>query len=170
MVDCEGFLETRFAPFLDMDASIKRYLEQPTVIPFTLDGKKRSYTPDTLISYTQGDLEIVEVKPSKKLSNSETLDFYHAVGSTLAQRGVGFRVITEVDLTDNVLASNVRLLDFYRREAMSGDAHAALIAFRDKNDTSHLNRLPLSEKLGLIARGLIKHPLNVNFLGNDFEL
>lgn len=67
------------------------------VIPYVdVDGERRSYVPDLLVSNgTEKWLE--EIKPKMKLED-ESVKRKHKAAESLSLEGIGFRVVTEVEL------------------------------------------------------------------------
>lgn len=72
-IDFESKLEHDFYLSLEFNEKIKSYQEQPFKIYYVYDNKKRPYTPDTLVNYTDGTQKVFEVKPKEKIDNDSEL-------------------------------------------------------------------------------------------------
>jgi hypothetical protein len=154
-IETEGILETFFVPFLDLDTSITAYLEQPTRIRFIFEGNEKQYTPDFLVLYRDGSLEIIEVKPSEEIDH-EMIVLLNTISSILSTRNIAFRVVEETEIKERPLFSNVSLLDYVKRAPMSQAAWTAYASARDHGAYEALNLLTWMEWLALVARGHIR--------------
>ena len=168
-IDTEGVNETFFVPFLEIDTSITAYLEQPVKIHFSFNGEQHCYTPDFLVCYRDGTLEIIEIKPSEQL-NEEAIQFFNTVYAILCQRNISFRAILDKDIKDPILFNNVSLLDYVKRAPMSQTAWKAYATAQDRNSQDELNALSWSDWLALVARGLIHVPIDVPLKRQEFQI
>ena len=62
-INFESKLEHDFYLLLEFDETIKSYQEQPFKVYYIFQDKKRRYTPDTLVNYTNDTQKVFEVKP-----------------------------------------------------------------------------------------------------------
>lgn len=70
----ESVLERDFYMILEFDNTVIEYKEQPMTITYEyLDGKKRRYTPDTLVTYKNGTKCLYEVKYQNEIDNNPEL-------------------------------------------------------------------------------------------------
>lgn len=70
----ESVLERDFYMMLEFDNNVMSYEEQPVRIQYEyLDGKKRRYTPDTLVLYKDKSERLFEVKYENELKNNPEL-------------------------------------------------------------------------------------------------
>ena len=71
--------------------------------------------PDFLVTMTDGQRHLVEVKPSSKLVRPDVQRKLSVARRYAEQQGWTFHVVTEVELRRGSLISNLRLLSRYRR-------------------------------------------------------
>jgi len=70
----ESTLERDFYMTLEFDENVIKYEEQPMRMYYKyLDGNKRRYTPDTLVTYIDGTQKLFEVKYFSELENNDEL-------------------------------------------------------------------------------------------------
>ena len=62
-VACESGVEQRVFSWLERSPEVLWYQEQPSVVPYTLDGKARLYYPDVAVWDGEHRVVVVEVKP-----------------------------------------------------------------------------------------------------------
>lgn len=63
MLFCESYLEVDCCLFREFDSTIAAYTTQPTTYSYKYYGNTRTYTPDAVVEYTNGNVEFEEVKP-----------------------------------------------------------------------------------------------------------
>lgn len=82
---------------------------QPFRLPYVLDGRLRSYTPDFLVvgSYRQ---DVIEVKPQDKVNSTDFAHWHQAIEVALANRGFGFVVMTDTEIRRQPLLDNLKWL------------------------------------------------------------
>lgn len=100
----ESKLEMDFLKLLQIDDAIYDVVTQPTTVDLDVDGQRRSYTPDVLVSwhsakqwpYRQREV-MFEVKPLSVLRDQRISLWpkYRAAKRHFARQGIGFRVVTE---------------------------------------------------------------------------
>lgn len=62
--------ELKFFQLLELDTSVQSYEVETIKIPYICPEKKyKKYIPDVIILYTNGDMEVCEVKPKAMLDN-----------------------------------------------------------------------------------------------------
>ena len=100
----ESKLEMDFLTLLQLDIRMFDVATQPMKLELTVEGQRRTYTPDVLATwhgamphpYPQRQV-VFEVKPLNVLREKRALlsPKYRAARSHLARLGIGFRVVTE---------------------------------------------------------------------------
>lgn len=86
--------ELQFYKNLDEDSNVLSY-QRPKVIPYEFEGKLRTYLPDVLVTYINGDWEVFEVKPSDRLNDSEVIAKANAAKNILGSK---YKFITEHEI------------------------------------------------------------------------
>ena len=115
MVSWESQLEQKACSVFEFSRSIKSYFEQPATFALKRNNDVISYTPDFLLkSIDSGDI-YVEVKPLKYLVEQNVTEKLQLFGDHLTQRGASLIALTEVELDNIILQSNLALLRQYSR-------------------------------------------------------
>lgn len=115
----ESQLELMAIRWLEVLGSVKRYMEQPFTVEYILDGKTHKYTPDLIVEYFDGRIEVWEIKPEKFLNKGHLQALKKAAEATFAEYGLAFRVISEPDLPKGAESFNVGLLLRYRMTTLN---------------------------------------------------
>lgn len=110
----ESLIERDYLFYLEFDAEVSSYEAQPFRVRFTLDGKRRSYTPDFLV-YRRSQKQVVEVKPEKKAAREEFKAFCRVIATVLKVHGYEFLVVTETDVRVRPKLENIKMLWRYAR-------------------------------------------------------
>lgn len=108
--------EHRVFIWLDESPSVVSWASEPIKIPYLdpFTGKVRSYTPDLLIKYVskggKQHVELIEIKPKRetmlehaktkrdKIALATNMNKWQQAEAWSKQRGIIFRVITEMDI------------------------------------------------------------------------
>jgi hypothetical protein len=104
-VFCASSLEHDGFRMLELDGSALRFHEQPVLLAYELDGRKRIYRPDALVQ-RDGALEFLEFKYEVDAAARERK--WQAIGENLAAGGYAFRVLTERHLRRSPHHGNLR--------------------------------------------------------------
>lgn len=64
-------LEFQFMVFCESNKNIVKWSSEPFTIPYMLNGKKRNYNIDFVCEYTNGRIELIEVKPFKQVQEAQ---------------------------------------------------------------------------------------------------
>lgn len=139
MIAYEGPLERDFIKLMTFDSiRVLEIEEQPVKIHFTdADGKKRSYTPDILVTFRDGTKPLLaEIKPRRILKEKwkELKPKFRAARLYAREKGWSFEIITEVEIQTPYLDNVVFLLGFRRLpkdEAKSASILQALQKLRE---------------------------------------
>ncbi|MBV9924493.1 MAG: TnsA endonuclease N-terminal domain-containing protein [Acidobacteria bacterium] len=113
-VYCESGLEFDYAHLLEFDRAVLSYREQPFHVPYLLDGKRRSYTPDFLVGRARG-YDLVEVKKTADVPRERNQALFQAVAPVCAEHGYRFVVVDGDQIRLQPRLHNVKLLLKYAR-------------------------------------------------------
>jgi hypothetical protein len=167
MVHCESPLEGDFVLRCDFDDQISVIQEQPERLEYQNDGKKRRYTADFRI-IRNSISQLIEVKPEEKLGDPLVLAKLNLVQSLYAENGEILGIVTDREIRQEPLLSNLKILKRYRQRSLMG-IHGANLA----DGIRHV--LPASADelasllggratvFGLIAAGHLSCDLNLPF-------
>jgi hypothetical protein len=107
----ESKLELDAMMRLEFDTSVKSYLTQPCSVYLEIDGKRRRYTPDTLVETIDGDYYFVEVKPKNKADKPEFIHKFEQITDYFKNEvGIEIKLLTDDVIHCNKLISNLEQL------------------------------------------------------------
>jgi hypothetical protein len=118
MVWWESPVERDYIHLLEADGAVSFYKEQPLKIHFILDGKEYFYTPDFLVKRVH-KIQIVEVKPEKKIHCEENQRRFSAASRACAQCGYEFLVATDVRIRVQPRLDNIKGFWKYSRTPLN---------------------------------------------------
>lgn len=113
MIAWESLLERDAILRFEFSAGVIRYEEQPANIYYEQDGKTHRYIPDFELTLQDGVIMHIEVKPHKKLEQSDNKSKYAAIAKHYADMGVAFRILTEMEIRSEPSLSNLQRLARY---------------------------------------------------------
>jgi len=92
-VACESGMELRVFSWLERSPDVLWYQEQPTVVPYVLDGKSRFYYPDAAVWDNEHRVVVVEVKPLFMMYRMETAAKAIAALNHFGPQGMGYLLV-----------------------------------------------------------------------------
>ena len=110
----ESGLERDFFLLMEFDARVSGFFEQPQILKYLLDGKKRKYHPDVLVNRKGGDL-LVEVKVSEKLEDPAEIHRFRAIRKQASREGYRFFIVTEKEIVRDACLRNLKIFHRYSR-------------------------------------------------------
>jgi hypothetical protein len=110
----ESLLERDYMYLLEIDSDVISYREQPGRIYYTLDGRRRHYTPDLLVERRR-EKQVVEVKPKKKAEAEEYRRLFRIATEICRREGYEFRVATDEMIRLQPRLNGAKLLYKYAR-------------------------------------------------------
>lgn len=104
----ESGLEREFALRCEFDPKVLSYRCQPDPIYYSLpgNGRRRRYTPDTLIEHADLGSLIIEVKPRRHALKPVLQAKHERLKEIYAENSADFRVVTEFDIREQQRISN----------------------------------------------------------------
>jgi hypothetical protein len=90
-VQYESHLELDFLLLLEQTEDVLFYQEQPFIIKYELDGKRRNYYPDVFFVYS-GKGVIAEIKPKHQMALYQNLRKWSALRSFCKDNGYGLLI------------------------------------------------------------------------------
>jgi len=115
LIAWESQLEQKACYIFEFSTEITSFREQPLTVNYRCNGKILRYTPDFELRLINGELAYVEVKPAIQLSNPQLQEKITAIKKYWEGREETFIVLTEHDLGNSILHSNLKLLRSYLR-------------------------------------------------------
>jgi hypothetical protein len=114
-VGYESLLEESAIYHFEFGSRIARYREQPEKTEFWAEGERQVYFPDFELEMTDGEVVYVEVKPETKLKNPFLKRRLEHIAEHYRQRGYRFVVLTDKQLKQEPLLSNLKQLIYHHR-------------------------------------------------------
>jgi hypothetical protein len=160
-VKCESLLEMRVLRFFEAEDGVKSYSEQPCQLSIRINGRRRRYTPDLLVTWRDDKPWLVEVKPSEIAETSEMRAKLAAAKCAAEGAGYRFVVLTErfalqrcMPLLEELIAIRRRLRTLELGSAPSGDVSTANgLSLEIFSAFAGQRSLPLSAVIQLLGGG-----------------
>jgi len=149
-IQCESFGERRWALLLDRNLRVRDYGSQPEEFEF-FDGlgRRHTYTPDFIVWFVDGHVEIHEVTRSYRRTREEIKRREEAAARICdGRKGWSYVVHTEEDLPDGPDLANLLVLIGWRARAYAEPAVAGACLSRLSDGRAH----PLRALVADIAR------------------
>lgn len=90
--------ELKYYRLLDADPSVITYIPEPFIIPYVFRKRDRNYKPDVLVTHTNGEKTLVEVKPLALVNGPKNKAKMISAKAYCRENGLIYRLITERDL------------------------------------------------------------------------
>jgi hypothetical protein len=118
VIEFESGLEQDFIHLLEFDSNVSKYIEQPFMIPYELNGRSRNYIPDFYVEYIEeGRIpDLFEIKYADEVEeSSDILEAKIAAAQEWCRNAnMNYRVVTEKEIRENpVYLNNIKLLGHY---------------------------------------------------------
>src|ERR1043165_2791519 len=111
----ESLLERDYLCLLEFDyLDVISFREQPGRIYYTLDGKRRRYTPDFYVERKK-KRQIIEVKAEAKAQEEKYRTLFRIASIICSREGYDFEVVTETFIRIQPRLYNIKLLLRYQR-------------------------------------------------------
>lgn len=149
MIDWESQLERRACYLFEFSPAIHAFREQPEPIQLIMSDRIAKYTPDFELIDFNGCIWIVEIKPLAHLQDAEVYEKLVAASLKYQSQGYEFIVITDEELINPVLESNLNLLRNYQTHHTPDELIQHALHWLQSLDSPTL--LGLSEYLGSLA-------------------
>jgi len=94
--------EEKYMVWLDSKEDVLAWRHEPFTISYISNirsGKTRKYHPDFIVEY-QDRIELIEIKPSKKVNQRIVQKKISAAQEWCLSHGASFRIITEIELKE----------------------------------------------------------------------
>ncbi len=105
LTECDAILALEFSP------GVLSYREQPTLVQYVSGDSIRDYYPDFEVVLITGEVIHVEIKTVHDLAKPVNQAKYCAIAADYARRGHGFRILTDQDIRQGNLYTNLKLLE-----------------------------------------------------------
>ena len=169
----EGFLELWLACKLNNDMSVQCFASQPEEIVLEIDGRKRRFTPDFLVNYTDGTSEYIEIHHEQFTDAEYEQKVQEFSRYTRKTNGWAIKLICSGDVNETELV-NFQLIADCKSQELSFDisyitfpesiSFGELIKFIEK-----LSSDPIPDAYYLLALGVYTFDTN-SFLTIDTPL
>lgn len=105
LTECDAILVLEFSP------GVLSYREQPILVQYVSGDSIRDYYPDFEVVLITGEVIHVEIKTAKDLAKPANRVKYRAIAADYARREHGFRILTDQDIRQGNLYTNLKLLE-----------------------------------------------------------
>jgi hypothetical protein len=144
MVAFESLIERDYLYFLDYDADVTWFEEQPLTIEYPYEGDLLHYTPD-FHAVAGGRHILVECKPLVFVTRDENQRKFKAARSWCDDQGWVFRIVTDDELRTGSQLENVKLLTRYARYTVEPQVKGRIYA--------QLHKDPAALSIDAVAKG-----------------
>ncbi|MDZ7963274.1 MAG: TnsA endonuclease N-terminal domain-containing protein [Aulosira sp. DedQUE10] len=114
----ESLIERDYMYLLETDPDVVSYQSQPLRIFYTIDSRKRHYTPDFLVEQRSRKL-VIEIKPASKVHSPKNLQLFQIVAPICQKKGWEFVVVTDEMIRVQPQLNNLKLLYKYVCEPLT---------------------------------------------------
>ena len=144
-----------------------RYESQSRTFEYIDNGKKRTYTPDFFVEYTNGRETYLEVK-SQKFVDKFKLDKQQVL-EEIYKANISFKIITEVDIRCGYFLENIKYLERYADIPVKQDTLDIIAKIKSKYiSIEKLSEIvPLHEIYNLIYFDYFDVDINSQLLKSD---
>lgn len=163
----ESQLEKDVCFLLEHNVDVVRYESQSRTFEYIDNGKKRTYTPDFFVEYTNGRETYLEVK-SQKFVDKFKLDKQQVL-EEIYKANISFKIITEVDIRCGYFLENIKYLERYADIPVKQDTLDIIAKIKSKYiSIEKLSELvPLHEIYNLIYFDYFDVDINSQLLKSD---
>lgn len=157
MVSWESLGEWSAILLFEYSPGVVSYEEQPEEIWYPDGDRTRRYIPDFAITLGGEKVIHIEVKPADKLLDPKMAGKYRAIATHYQNQGRFFRLLTEQDIYQEPLFSQLKLLSRHRRpwDGMDELLPAIQRQLRDAPLPMHALALEQTTLLRLLAHGVL---------------
>ncbi|MGI2175700.1 TnsA endonuclease N-terminal domain-containing protein [Shewanella ulleungensis] len=152
-ISVESTLEFDACFHFDFDKSIKRFCSQPIRYNYHLDEKKRSYVPDFLAEFNDGEFVLFEVKTNLAAYSESFKREFEAKKCAAEQLGIPLMLLKESEIRDAQLLKNLKLL--HRYASRDDLTHYQQVILSILSDFGPQNVESLIHKTGMSCGGLM---------------
>ncbi len=128
MVSFESLIERDFIYWLEFEAAVTWFREQPMTISYQYGQKRLNYTPDFHIIKHDHNI-LVECKPQKFVGTADNQRKFVAAQAWCVERGWSFQVVTDVDLQRSHRLGNIKRLTQFARYSIAPGLKDNIVAF-----------------------------------------
>lgn len=98
LVKYQSSWEKFYCKSLDVNDSVLKYYSQPFFIPYEYENKLHRYRPDVLVYYTNGKIDLIEIKPLCFVDDEIVQLKANAAKEFCRRNNYEYRILTELDL------------------------------------------------------------------------
>lgn len=152
LLTVESSLEFDACFHFEYATQVTSFDAQPLGYEYSLNGKMRTYTPDFLLRFQNGQEQYIEIKPSFRTTSSEFREMFEAKQQEAISLGRELVLVTERQIRRDAYLKNLKLLHHYSGIKSLTPLHLSLL-----NLVARLGK----PTLGYLAQELSEHEGNV---------
>ncbi len=141
MIDWESQLERRACYRFEFSPAVLQFREQPESIRLPIDGRLTKYTPDFELQMANGETWLVEIKPFDHLQRPEVSNVLSHASDWYLKHGYRFIVITDEELIEPDLESNLCFLRHFQTHVLSNDSISHALHWLKQSSSPTLGEL-----------------------------
>ncbi len=173
---CESSLEFDACFYHEYNESVRTFDSQPEGFYYQFEGKDLPYTPDTIVQYIDGRIQLHEYKPLSKTFDPIFKAKFYAKRQAAQLLGMELILVTDEQIRVNPVLNNLKLLHRYsgaytvcdtQRELLSRIRASGKCRLTDIADE---NVLTMGEVRSYIFSLLNKGLLKSDVVTDDFTL
>lgn len=131
-IGCESEIERDAFAVLEADPQVRAYHAQPETVFVNYSGVNHRYTPDILVEYVSGAVEMLEVKPDRKAEGDEIKLLVQAATDHYTSRGIHYRLWKETEIQAQPRLQNINRMLRYRNQAPTAAQKLEIAAAFDR--------------------------------------
>lgn len=107
IIEYESNVEYRFCMYLEYLNDIKKYIQQPIKISYSINGNQKSYYPDFLVLFKDGRCALVEIKPKAHMMIYYNILKYMALQKYCIQKGIGYLISDNYNSINEIVSHKI---------------------------------------------------------------
>lgn len=173
---CEGSIELDACFHHEYNESVRMFDSQPQGFFYQYDGKNLPYTPDSIVHYIDGRIQLHKYKPLIKTFDPIFKAKFFAKQQAAQSLGMELILVTDEQIRVNPILNNLKLLHRYSGAYTVSDTQRKLLSWVQASgkcrltEIAHEYALPIGELRSHIFSLLNKGLLKADVVRNDFTL
>lgn len=164
LVAYESRLEMTILLQLDFNKAVAHVTSQPFVLHYQHETKMYRHTPDFFVRYSDGNCEVVNVKPKKFVQKEKNVLAFEACRAAAIEMGCAYSTRSELDA---IYLANLKWLAGYRRPPAGLTVYVESIVNAIDGPTQVQEVLAQVEGNSVLTRPVLYHLLWTGWLATD---
>lgn len=106
VIDLDSSWERSYFIFMSMNRNDIKFIRRKKLIGYLVkyfnSGKNKicRYRPDFLVEYTDGRIEMIEIKPKYRMTSQDVIEKKEAAEKFCSENGLVYKILTEIELIE----------------------------------------------------------------------